>query len=278
MITRFDDKYEFDKEYRGTIAQSIRYEGKDTLVKVYIHNLMPNIIHGGSGKSRLSCNYHGIFANTPETMPAISDTKITEKNYLLARVDINSSLDDISIIKRNVKIRTFQVEFDIFADSPYMVKSNSGEIFANTYQLSTVDKSYRYLTDNTGEENMDVYGESFYDSSLKETSSPNNPVAEPKLYQTNNEEGKNFVILTKDCDPDVNPEFIFTTADHSYNNRLCIYKEDNTFLYKSNDVVDGMYYEVPYEDNEYILKQGAEVRCKFLGRKTSNLYINTDNT
>lgn len=285
MITRFDDKYAFDKEYRGTVAQSIRYDGKETQVKVYIHNLMPNIIHGGSGKSILSCPYHNIFVNTPETMPKISDTKITEKNYLLAKVDINSSLEDISEIKTNAKVKVFKVEFDIFADTEYLELAEDGSAYMDTHELSKADRFYNYVQDNTDEGQYDVYNEDFYDASLGEYGTPNNPVTEEKLYHTNNTEGKNFVILTKDCDPDINPEFIYSSANKGFNQRLIIYNEDpkhndeeSTFLYKSNDVEDGMYYEIPYFDKEYIIRQNSDVRCKFLGKKASRLYINTDNT
>ena len=123
MLTRFNDVYDFEKEFQAIVAQDVKYDGDKTEVKVFIPALMPNIMQGAAGYSRV--NNRGckqVFVNAKGTEPQIHDNYIEEKNYLIARIDPNSNIDVISLISSDTLIK----EFKVF--SSYVVASESNAI------------------------------------------------------------------------------------------------------------------------------------------------------
>lgn len=95
MLTRFNDVYDFEKEFQAIVAQDAKYKGESTEVKVFIPALMPNIMQGAAGYSRV--NNRGckkVFANAKGTEPQIYNNFIEEKNYLIARIDPNSNINE----------------------------------------------------------------------------------------------------------------------------------------------------------------------------------------
>ena len=142
MLTRFNDVYDFEKEFQAIVAQDVKYDGDKTEVKVFIPALMPNIMQGAAGYSRV--NNRGckqVFINVKGTEPQIHDNYIEEKNYLIARIDPNSNIDVISSITKDTLIKEYKLDFNIidgdFYDPEY-------QTVYDTYTQSIQDKTYSY--------------------------------------------------------------------------------------------------------------------------------------
>ena len=55
--------------------------------------------------------------------------------------------------------------------------------------------------------------------------------------------------------------------------RFVIHDFDDKIMYKSSTIRDGMYYDEAYNENEYLIKEGSNIRCQFLNCKASKLYL-----
>lgn len=279
MITRFNDIYEFDEDYKAIVTQSVKYEGPDTEVKVFIPILMPNIMQGGTGTCTLNNPYSRVFVNSSNTFPIATKSKITERNYLKAKVDINATFSAISTEEIKYIIHEIRADFYVYKESafidPFLIYPNYSLPDNNT------DSQYRYASspdrldeaedDNTNTTNL-------LTTKLQEVESINNtttkdsyyqPTEDDILFKTNNTKNLSFVIFDEDDNE------LFNSNNRSSNQRLNVLDNDDTLYYKSHPSIDGMYYDQVEEKKEYTIKEGSSIQCNFLNSKLSKLYLNS---
>ena len=268
MITRFNDVYDFEKEFRAIVAQDVKYDGHETEVKVFIPALMPNIMQGAAGTATLTRPYTRLFANPTDTQPKITSKKITERNYLIAKIDPNSNIDVISDISENTFVKEYSMNFQISETDLYDPKFDN---VPDPYKIKTEDISYEYsrspdaLDEYEEEENVrddlkitknhDTVGESSENS------------IEEYLFTTANPNNTKVCFYTDD------EQKIYDSSVLSPNSRFVIHDFDDKIMYKSSTIRDGMYYDEAYNENEYLIKEGSNIRCQFLNCKASKLYL-----
>ena len=280
MLTRFNDVYDFEKEFQAIVAQDVKYDGDKTEVKVFIPALMPNIMQGAAGYSRV--NNRGckqVFANVKGTEPQIHDNYIEEKNYLIARIDPNSNIDVISLISSDTLIKEFKLDFNIFDGNFY---DPQYETAYDEYKKSLRDIPYSYSSspdalDEYEEEENDstdlhmkntTYGISETDMEYDEDEENIEKENFDCLFSTSNTEKLSFQLI------DIEDEStIYDSKVVSSNSRFCLYNTNDELIYKSSSTRNGMYYDEAYEDKNYLIKKGSNVRCNFLNAKASKLYL-----
>lgn len=266
MLTRFNDVYDFEKEFSAIVAQDVYYDGYDTEVKVFIPALMPNIMHGTVGTCIMNRPYSRLFANKSGTEPKISSNKITEKNYLVAKVDPNSNLESISDIFKSTIVKEysshFQISTSIFYDPSY------ADIPENRY----TDISYSYSTSPDG---LDEYEETennredlIINNSNDELGNNSTEVYEDTgiIFSTDNNE--NIFIIT-----DNENNELYNSSVISEDSRIEFTNKNDEIVFKSNTTKSGMYYEEAVDDTSYVIKEGSLIRCQFLNSKASKLYL-----
>ena len=222
MLTRFNDVYDFEKEFQAIVAQDVKYDGDKTEVKVFIPALMPNIMQGAAGYSRV--NNRGckkVFANVKGTEPQIHDNYIEEKNYLIARIDPNSNIDVISSITKDTLIKEYKLDFNIidgdFYDPEYPT-------VYDTYKQSIQDKTYSYSSppDALNEDEEEENDRS--DLQMRNTTYGDSEV--DIYYESKDIENSNT--------QDIYSEVLFTTKDTKKTRFQLIDIDDESVIYDSN--------------------------------------------
>lgn len=277
MITRFDDKYELDREFTAIVMEDVVYRGEDTVVKLRIPVLMPDIAEGDPGISKISCPASRLFANAKGTSPKLTDTKIIEKNYLYAKIDINSSLKPISEVSTSIDIKEYSSELALL----------NGEVIydESLYKKDTISDDSEGVYEYTSERqiNEESYSNNQQSSAIKKVNEANNnisnnsPSTTPSLsssnyvYNSNNDEYLDLIL------EDEGGNVIYDSSDMYNTNTLNLNDEEENIIFKSQYGTPGMTFREAFEQYHYKIKKGSKVRCRFLNGKVSKLYMNTDN-
>ena len=114
MLSSLTAEYDFTKETLSEIVEKTYEITPNSIVKVYIPTLMPNIQKGDPEISALETNGYGVFKNDGSCRPALTSQILKEQNYLEAKMQNNSNIElikeidpeEIPFIPKDAVIRT----------------------------------------------------------------------------------------------------------------------------------------------------------------------------
>ena len=246
MITRFNDKYNLDKEFTAEIVQDVEYKDDNTIVKLHIPTLLPTVVRGGAKARKIFLPHKKVFVNDEDTYPNIKRTYITEKNYLNAKIDKNSNLDSISNVDVAYTFTHISTELSLFDENIAYIPEVDNNISDKDEDFSSTEFTPEHTNLLVNQDNLEPISSILNDSgSITILDVDSNE----EIFNSKNDKDKSFFIESPS-------EIIFKTEEGS----------------------NIMTTKITNERKKYDIKRGSKVLCIFLNSNLSKLYMNTSNS
>lgn len=283
MVTRFDDKFDFDDTFNAEVIESVAYSGEETIVKVYIPVLMSDIMHGDPGIAFLTSPSNRVFVNTDDTIPITTSNRIYEKNYLNSKIKSNANVEPISDVEYESVIEEINVNLSISNKNIFTNENMDDTEKSN----SSTDKVYSYMSnDNLPEDeilvenNASVYSKEIIESLIK--SAEQSKIETDKNVSSSDEIDISDCIFRTGIDDASKYQLISLDGEVIYDsnirgndgNKISITNlDDDNTVFKSSNTSDAMIYDLPSNNKKFNIKKNSLVQCEFLNEKASKLYM-----